>query len=213
MPPLALTAAAFDRRLTRWTARHAVTALRVSVGVVYLWFGVLKFFPGLSPAQDLAARTIGVLSLGVVPPGVSVPLLALLETGIGLGLVAGRGLRLVLLLTLLQMAGTMTPLLLFPGETFTRFPVAPTLEGQYIIKNLVLVSAGLVVGATSRGYQLARARRAASASRSFAVLADVAAVLCAAPQAQCRAVPVDPGTLPAAVRTAFVELQQGRGTA
>jgi uncharacterized membrane protein YkgB len=154
MPPLPVAAAAFDRRLTRWTARHAVTALRISVGVVYLWFGALKFFPGLSPAQDLAARTIGTLSFGVVPPEAAVFLLALLETAIGVGLLAGRGLRLVLLLMLLQMGGTMTPLLLFPAETFTRFPVAPTLEGQYIIKNLVLVAAAIVVGATVRGGQL-----------------------------------------------------------
>jgi uncharacterized membrane protein YkgB len=151
MTPLPVAAAAFDRRVTRWSARHAVTALRLSVGVVYLWFGALKFFPGLSPAQDLAARTIGTLSLGVLKPEASVPLLALLETAIGVGLLAGRGLRLVLLLMLLQMAGTMTPLLLFPEETFTRFPIAPTLEGQYIIKNLVLMSAAILLGATVRG--------------------------------------------------------------
>jgi len=54
-------------------------------------------------------------------------------------------------LLFLQMAGTMTPLVLFPAETFVRFPYAPTLEGQYIIKNLVLISAGLVVGSTVRG--------------------------------------------------------------
>jgi hypothetical protein len=57
----------------------------------------------------------------------------------------------ILLLLFLQMLGTMTPLFLFPGEVFTRIPWAPTLEGQYIIKNLVLISAGLVLGATVRG--------------------------------------------------------------
>ena len=142
---------AIDVRLTRWTARHAITLLRVSVGIVYLWFGVLKFFPGMSPAQDLAARTIAVLTLGLVPASASVPLLAALETTIGLGLVTGRGLRVTILLMLAQMAGTVTPLLLVPRETFTAFPVAPTLEGQYIIKNVVLVSAAILLGATVRG--------------------------------------------------------------
>jgi len=142
---------AFDVRLTRWTARHGVALLRVSVGIVFLWFGVLKFFPGLSPAQDLAARTIGALSFGLVPAAVAVPLLAALETAIGLGLVAGRFLRATLLLLLFQMAGTVTPLLLFPGETFTLFPIAPTLEGQYILKNVVLVAAAILLGATVRG--------------------------------------------------------------
>lgn len=141
----------FDARLTHWTAQHAIALLRVSVGIVYLWFGVLKFFPGMSPAQDLAARTIGALSFGIVGPAVAVPLLAILETTIGLGLVTGRYLRATLLLLLGQMAGTVTPLILFPRETFTSFPIAPTLEGQYIIKNIVLVSAALLIGSTVRG--------------------------------------------------------------
>lgn len=140
-----------DIRLTRWMARHSVTLLRVSVGIVFFWFGILKFFPGLSPAQELAARTIGALSFGRVPATVSVPLLALLETTIGIGLMSGRFLRATLLLLAAQMAGTVTPLLLFPHETFTRYPYAPTLEGQYIIKNIVLVSAAILIGATVRG--------------------------------------------------------------
>ena len=157
---------AFDTRLTRWAARHAITMLRVSIGVIFLWFGVLKFFPGMSPAQDLAARTIEALSFGYVPPAVSVPLLATLETLIGLGLLTGRFLRATLLLLLLQMAGTVTPLALFPQETFTRFPIAPTLEGQYIIKNIVLVSAAILIGATVRGGRLIADPDAARAARS-----------------------------------------------
>ncbi|HEX4934966.1 MAG TPA: DoxX family membrane protein [Gemmatimonadaceae bacterium] len=142
---------ASDVRLTRWMARHGVTLLRVSIGIVFLWFGVLKFFPGWSPAQDLAARTIAALTWGAVPGTVSVPLLAALETIIGLGLVTGRFLRATLLLLAAQMAGTVTPLFFFPHETFTRVPIAPTLEGQYIIKNIVLVSAAILIGATVRG--------------------------------------------------------------
>jgi uncharacterized membrane protein YphA (DoxX/SURF4 family) len=143
-----------DRRITFALAGAAVPALRMALGVVFLWFGALKLIPGLSPAEDLAARTIEQLSLGLVPPGIALPVLAGWEVLIGLGLLAGRFLRATLLLLALQMLGTLTPLLLFPAETFTVFPIAPTLEGQYIIKNVVLVTAAMVVGATVRGGQL-----------------------------------------------------------
>jgi uncharacterized membrane protein YkgB len=151
MTPLVVRFDTFDQRLASWVARHSVKLLRVSVGIVYLWFGVLKFFPGLSPAQDLAARTIGVLTFGIIQPAVAVPMLATLETIIGLGLVTGLFMRGILLLMLLQMVGAATPLVIFPGETFTYVPFVPTLEGQYIIKNIVLVSAAIVLGGTVRG--------------------------------------------------------------
>lgn len=66
----------------------------------------------------------------------------------------GLALRATLLLLFAQMLGTLTPLVLFPAETFSRFPLAPTLEGQYIIKNAVLVAGAIVVGATVRGGEL-----------------------------------------------------------
>jgi uncharacterized membrane protein YphA (DoxX/SURF4 family) len=132
-------------------ARHGVPLLRISLGIVFLWFGALKFIPGLSSAQDLAARTIERLSGGLVGPSVSVPVLAAWECLIGLGLLSGAFLRAVLLMLAVQMLGTLTPLVLFPGEVFTHVPYAPTLEGQYIIKNAVLISAASVLGATVRG--------------------------------------------------------------
>jgi uncharacterized membrane protein YphA (DoxX/SURF4 family) len=140
-----------DIRITSWMARYSLIVLRISLGIVFFWFGVLKFFPGLSPAQDLASRTISVLTFGLVPASVSVPVLAAWECVIGLGLIFGIFMRVTLLLLFLQMLGTITPVFLFPHEVFTRIPYAPTLEGQYIIKNLVLISAGLVLGATVRG--------------------------------------------------------------
>ncbi len=143
-----------DRRITVALAASAIPLLRIALGAVFLWFGALKFFPGLSPAQDLATRTIEQLTLGLVPPAVSLPVLAAWEVLIGVGLLTGRFLRATLLLLVVQMAGALTPLLLFPAETFTVFPIAPTLEGQYILKNVVLVAAAMVVGATVRGGQL-----------------------------------------------------------
>src|SRR5262245_12812060 len=111
-----------DATVTHWMARHGITLLRVSLGIVFFWFGVLKFFPGLSPAQDLAARTIEMLSFGLVKPNISVPLLAAWECLIGLGLITNKFMRATLLLLWVQMIGTITPLVFFPGETFLHFP-------------------------------------------------------------------------------------------
>jgi uncharacterized membrane protein YphA (DoxX/SURF4 family) len=140
-----------DIRITTWLARHGMTILRFSLGIVFFWFGILKFFPNLSPAEDLASRTIEVLSFGVVKPAFSVPVLAAWEVAIGVGLITGWFMRVTIALLLVQMLGTLTPLVLFPAETWKVFPISPTLEGQYIIKNLVLVSAALAIGATVRG--------------------------------------------------------------
>jgi uncharacterized membrane protein YkgB len=140
-----------DAAVTAWMARHGIGILRRSLGVVFFWFGVLKFFPGLSPASELATSTIDVLTFGRVPPGVAINMLAAWECLIGLGLFFGVAMRATLLLLWVQMLGTITPIFLFPELVFTRVPYAPTLEGQYIIKNIVLVSAGIVIGATVRG--------------------------------------------------------------
>jgi uncharacterized membrane protein YphA (DoxX/SURF4 family) len=143
-----------DKTLTRWMADNGLKLLRWSLGFVFLWFGFLKFFPGLSPATDLATRTIEALSFGLIGPNVSIYILAVWECLIGLGLIIGRYMRVTLLLLFLQMLGTLTPIFLFPNEVFVHIPYAPTLEGQYIIKNAVLISAGIVLGATVRGGRL-----------------------------------------------------------
>jgi uncharacterized membrane protein YkgB len=140
-----------DVAISTWMARHGIFLLRISLGLIFLWFGFLKFFPGLSPAQALAARTINQLSFGLVSLSTAVIILAIWECAIGLGLIFRVFMRVTLLLLFLQMLGTFAPLFLFPQETFTHFPFAPTLEGQYIIKNLVLISAALVIGSTVRG--------------------------------------------------------------
>lgn len=148
-----------DILITQWMAQYGLVFLRVSLGLVFLWFGILKFFPDMSPAQSLATRTISVLTNHLVPPAVSLPILALWECLIGVGLLIGHYLRVFLLLLYLQMLGTLTPIVLFPDEVFIRIPYAPTLEGQYIIKNLVLISAGIVVGATVRGGHMLAERK------------------------------------------------------
>lgn len=135
-------------------AANGILILRVSIGIIYFWFGVLKFFPGLSSAADLATETISIISFGLVGPEWSMPLLAVWETLIGIGLIFRLYLRETLVLLFLQMIGTILPVFFFPFETFSSYPLVPTMEGQYIIKNLVIISAGIVIGATVRGGKL-----------------------------------------------------------
>ena len=138
-----------DSRITGWMARYGLIVLRVGLGVVFSWFGLLKFFPGLSPAEDLVRNTIY-----FVDPDLFIPVLATWETLIGIGLISGKFMRATLLLLFLQMPGTAMPLLVLPEVVWKVFPYGLTLEGQYIVKNLVLIGAGLVLGATVRGGRL-----------------------------------------------------------
>lgn len=140
-----------DTAITGWMARHAVTVLRLAVGIIFLWFGLLKFVPGLSPAEELSTRTIAVVSFGLIEADLARVILATWESVVGLGLITAVFLRGTLLLLFLQMLGTITPIFLFPGDVFTVFPIGLTLEGQYIVKNMVLIGAALVIGATVRG--------------------------------------------------------------
>ena len=135
-----------DRAITHWMAVNGLIALRIGLGVIFLWFGALKLVPGLSPAEDLVRRTIF-----FIDPDVFQPILATWEMLIGLGLLVGRGMRLTLLLLFAQMAGTTMPLIFLPEVVWTVFPYGLTLEGQYIIKNLVIIASGLVLGGTVRG--------------------------------------------------------------
>jgi len=138
-------------RLTRWIASYSLVLLRLSLGGIFFWFGLLKFFPALSPAEVLATRTLDILTLGYLAPYLAMPLLALWEVAIGLGLLLGVCPSLTLALLFLHMAGTLTPLVLFPHEVFAHIPYAPTFEAQYILKNVVFISAGCVLGASRGG--------------------------------------------------------------
>ena len=138
-----------DQGITHWMARYGLLIMRLGLGVVFFWFGALKLVPGLSPAEDLVKSTIY-----FVDPNLFLPVLAVWEMAIGLGLITGKWMRLTLLLLFLQMPGTALPLVLLPQVTWTAFPYGLTMEGQYIIKNLALIGAALVLGGTVRGGRL-----------------------------------------------------------
>jgi uncharacterized membrane protein YkgB len=114
--------------------------LRFSLALVFIWFGALKPF-GQSPAVELVTKTVYWFD-----PAIFIPILGLWEMAIGVCLLFRPLLRVGLFLLALQMPGTFLPLVLLPEVCFTTFPFDLTLEGQYIVKNLVLIGAGLVVG-------------------------------------------------------------------
>jgi uncharacterized membrane protein YkgB len=147
-----------DKAITGWMASKGIVLLRISLGIIFFWFGMLKFFAGLSPAEALATRTIDLLTFGWIGPDMVRYLLATWEVLIGIGLIFKIRLRETLLLMFIQMLGTMTPILLLPEKVFTVFPYGLTLEGQYIFKNLVVISAGIVIGATVRGGSIVTAK-------------------------------------------------------
>jgi len=133
-----------DRRIAGWMQRNGHFVLRVGLGIVFVWYGILKPF-GLSPAADLVRRTVY-----FVPPDLFIPILGWWEVAIGVGLLYRPLNRVALFLLFLQMPGTLLPLILLPEVCFTHIPWGLTLEGQYIIKNAVLIGAALVVGGTVR---------------------------------------------------------------
>ena len=132
---------ALDSLAIRTCSLVGSRTLHFGVGVVYVWFGVLKYFPQASPAEDLIGKTVS----WAVNPEWFIPLLATWELAIGLGFLTGRFPRLTLALFFLHMPGTFMPMIVCPELVWTEFPHSWTLEGQYIVKNLVLIGAGLTL--------------------------------------------------------------------
>lgn len=143
-----------DELITKWMARNGILLLRVSIGLIFIWFGALKFFPGASPAEDLAGSSIEILSFGLVSAQIGLPILAVWECLIGIGMFVFRYMRFTILLLYVQMLGTFSPVLFIPDVVFESLPLVLTIEGQYIVKNVVVIASALVIGATVRGGQL-----------------------------------------------------------
>jgi len=149
---LAAAYCGIEKKVHGVLVRFSIPALRISVGAVFLAFGVLKYFPGVSPAEGLAIKTTGLLTFGLVPWRVGIIGIASLECFIGICLLANRHMRLALWLLAVELMGVLAPLVLLPGRLFSGPHRAPTLEGQYVLKDVILVAAGMVIVAgTLRG--------------------------------------------------------------
>lgn len=129
-----------DRTIIQTLNRLSLPALRFSLAIIFIWFGALKPF-GNSPANDVITKTVYWFN-----PDIFIPILGVWEVAIGICLLVTPLIRTGLFLLALQMPGTFLPLILLPEVCFVNFPFDLTLEGQYIIKNLVLIGAAIVVG-------------------------------------------------------------------
>jgi uncharacterized membrane protein YkgB len=134
-----------DEKVVRFMSSYAILIIRISLGIVFVWFGLLKVM-GTSPVYDLASHVVYWL-----PPNFFVPLLGIWEMAIGVGLLLGKALRVVLSLLFLQLAGTFLVLVMRPETAFQGGnPLLLTMEGEFVVKNMVLIAAGLAVGGTVR---------------------------------------------------------------
>ena len=138
-----------DTAIAGFMQNQGTFALRLAMAVVFIWFGVLKPL-GMSAAEPLVLRTVDWMP--ILSPRQWLSVIGWWEVAIGLCFLFKRTLRIAIGLMLLQMIGTFMPLFLLPQVTFQqgRIPWGPTMEGQYIIKNLVMIAAALVIGGTVR---------------------------------------------------------------
>jgi uncharacterized membrane protein YphA (DoxX/SURF4 family) len=120
---------------------NSTCLLRWAIGINYLWFGALKFFNGLSPAEALAKDTIRIITFGMIPDEVNLFLLATWEVAIGLLFLSGKFVRFGAVWAIIHMVFTFLPLFFFPEVSFTHAPYGFTIVGQYIVKNLVFLAA------------------------------------------------------------------------
>lgn len=133
-------------------SRHSVSILQRTFGIVFLAFGVLKFIPGASPAEELSRMTIEKLSFGILsgyPAGLFV---AVAECIVGLTMLTGLFYRFGVVVLGMSLAGIVSPLILFTDRLFPGG--LPTLEGQYVFKDLILVGGALVLAAQALGAKL-----------------------------------------------------------
>jgi putative oxidoreductase len=145
----------FDKAIvagTRWLADHSIDILRISLGALIAAFGMLKFFPGISPAEGLVEATVGELTLGLVDGRMAIVTTAAIEVVLGLALITGRFLKPAMVVFAGWIAGVMAPLVLFFDELFTGG--GPTLEAQYVLKDVVFLAAGMVLAAKALGARM-----------------------------------------------------------
>jgi uncharacterized membrane protein YkgB len=133
-----------DLRISQGMDRYCQPLMRFSIALIFIWFGLLKPL-GMSPEEELIKRTVYWVS-----PQIFLPVLGWWEVAVGLCLLYRPLIRIALLLLLLQLPGTMLPLILLPEICFTQPPFGLSLEGQYIVKNIFLVSAAFVIGGKVR---------------------------------------------------------------
>lgn len=132
----------FDRFVIKWMKNYGHLFVRLSLGIIFIWFGALKFYPDVQ-INEIVSRTVYWFD-----PKIFIPILAVWEIAIGAGLLFRFFLRTTLFLLFFQMIGSFLPLVILPQVCFVKPPFILSVEGQYIIKNLLIISSAILVGGT-----------------------------------------------------------------
>lgn len=148
------TIQALFQQFSKFIRQNQIDLLRISIGIVFFWFGLIKFFYHSGPAESIAAKSILLVTFDLLKSNVSLPILATIECIIGLGFLFKRYMKYVIPIMYFQMAATLVPLFVFPEDTWEIVPFVPTLLGHYIIKNTVLISAAIILYTISKGGKL-----------------------------------------------------------
>ncbi len=127
-------------RRKSFRANFSLFVLRATIGIIFLWFGVLKFFIASSPAEDIAIATMAKLTFNIVDESTLLIALAIFETALGIMLMIGEYIKQVCIISIIHLCGTFTTVVLFPEDLFVTFPFEFTLLGQYVFKNIILVA-------------------------------------------------------------------------
>ena len=134
-----------DIFISKYMSNYGILLSRYSLAMIFIWFGILKPL-GISPAQELVENTVYWFD----DKATFVNFLGWWEVVIGFTMCFRPLIRISIFLLFLQIPGTFLPLVLLPEVCFTDFPYGLTLEGQYIVKNLIIISSALVIGGTVR---------------------------------------------------------------
>lgn len=140
----------FDEKAISWARRVAVPMARFGIFLVYFWFGILKIL-GLSPASPLVIALLGKTMPSVAPDTFLIGF-GVIEIVIAFLFVIPRLQRLALFALVLHLITTTLPLFVLPAFVWTGF-LTPTLEGQYILKNILLIAAGITILASLKPYK------------------------------------------------------------
>ena len=120
--------------------------VRIPIFIIFFWFGFLKIVD-LSPAQELVQDTV--YWMPFLSAEMWTYVIGFWEVLIGVFFLFKKTTLIAMLLLLIQMSGTFLPLVILPEITFQDSnPFLPTLEGQYIIKNIIIITAALIIGRT-----------------------------------------------------------------
>jgi uncharacterized membrane protein YkgB len=136
-----------DRTIIKWLRVSFLPIARIAIFIIYFYFGALKLF-GQSPATPLAAA-LAAKTIGIQHFKLAFNLLAIYECIIGILFLLPKATRIVIPMLFIHLIIVCSPLILVPHLAWVK-PFIPTLEGQYVIKNIAIIALGIGIAAQTK---------------------------------------------------------------